>query len=126
MKTLTLFIKSSENEHQLSNVSKKVFHLFGINIWEERFSSNYPPDEHYFLGYAENASVRIFDTDDDRLDYPFTVSVEDTDKPQGSGFLNFDAPALAQILANKDFSVFEPYGEWHRIDWDGKGKLYSC
>jgi hypothetical protein len=53
-----------------------VFSALGVHSFEERFSSNYPPDDHYFLGFGANASIVLCDADDlDSSDYPFCLSI---------------------------------------------------
>ena len=74
----TSFITLRKADAKLHDVASGVFHALSISEWEERDSSNYPPDGHYFTGYSENAEVTVYDGDDERTpDYPFRVSVED-------------------------------------------------
>lgn len=62
----------------LATCARAVFSVLGISNFEERFSSNYPPDDHYFLGLATNASVLVCDSDDeDGVDFPYWVIVND-------------------------------------------------
>lgn len=54
-----------------------VFSALGISKFEERFSSNYPPDDHYFLGFGVNASVEVGDADvEGSTDFPFWVTIQ--------------------------------------------------
>ncbi|MDQ0586094.1 hypothetical protein [Variovorax paradoxus] len=53
-----------------------VFSALGIARFEERFSSNYPPDDHYFLGFGVNASIEVCDADEERAtDFPYWVTI---------------------------------------------------
>ena len=55
-----------------------VFKVLGISKFEERFSSNYPPDDHYFLGRALNASVLVCNADDEGdATFPYWVLLKD-------------------------------------------------
>lgn len=61
----------------LATCASSVFSVLGISTFEERFSSNYPPDDHYFLGHATNASVMVCDSDDENaVDFPYWIIVK--------------------------------------------------
>jgi hypothetical protein len=53
-----------------------VFSALGVARFEERFSSNYPPDDHYLLGFGVNASVEVCDVDEEGpTDFPYWVTL---------------------------------------------------
>lgn len=53
-----------------------VFSALGITRFEERFSSNYPPNDHYFLGFGVNASVEVCDSDEEgTTEFPYWVTI---------------------------------------------------
>lgn len=117
-----LFIKPRNTDTSLRDVAAGVFGALDVSKWEERYSSNYPPDEHYFAGYCENAEINVHDGDDDRTsDYPFRVSVENASWRKGPGIIAADTESVAKALAAIGFSVFVPIGPWHLLDWDGNG-----
>ncbi len=122
MNASVLFIRPPDTGAHLSEVAPKVFSALGVQRWEERYSSNYPPDEHYFAGYCENAEVIISDGDDDRTtDYPFHVHVARSEWRKGSGIIAIDVNTLAKTLVSSGFGVFVPSGDWTRADWNGAG-----
>jgi hypothetical protein len=123
--TRVMFISNGEKEDRLAGTAKKIFELLGILKTEERFSSNYPPDEHYFAGYAENIELTVWDCDSNQMpEYPFRVSISKATWRKGPNILVEDERKIAQILANSGFKVFVPTGAWARADWDGEGDVY--
>ena len=127
MSDTIFFINAGCNDPELADVAVSVFQSLGISEWEERFSSNYPPDEHYFAGYAENAAVKVCDADWGRMpEYPFHLLVGKTTYRQGPGTIVTDPPKIATVLASCGFTVFIPRGAWGRLDWDGDGKVYAA
>lgn len=53
-----------------------IFRALGITKFEERFSSNYPPDDHYFLGFGLNASISVWDADSSSDSYPYWLIIK--------------------------------------------------
>jgi hypothetical protein len=127
MNRLTFFITRRKADAHLRDAALGVFSALGVSDWEERESSNYPPDEHYFAGYCENAEVTVFDGDDDRKpDYPFHVSVEDSSWRKGCGIITTDVVSIAMALVAGGFAIFVPIGAWWQTDWDGDGIVYAA
>jgi hypothetical protein len=125
MNASMFFIKPRKRDAHLGDVASGVFGALGLGEWEERHSSNYPPDGHYFAGYCENAEVTVYDADDDRTpDYPFHVSVENSGWRKGRGIIATDVASVAKALVAGGFSVFVPVGAWEQTDWDGDGDVY--
>jgi hypothetical protein len=121
-----LFIRSDKNSSRLEDVAVGVFRALGLSESEERESSNYPPDDHYFAGYAQNACVQVYDADDDtKPDFPFRVSVKQPSR-SGVGTVETDLKRMAALLATAGFQVFIPHGNWFMADWDGKGEVYAA
>jgi hypothetical protein len=121
------FITSRDTAARLADVAAEVFRALGVTEWEERDSSNYPPDNHYFAGYCENVEVEVYDGDDDRTaDYPFHVSVEEASWRKGPGVVSTDVATLAKALVTGGFTVFVPMGAWWRTDWKGDGDVYAA
>lgn len=127
MSASMFFIASRKTDVHLRDVASGVFSALGVREWEERDSSNYPPDDHYFAGYCENAEVTIYDADDERTpDYPFRVSVEGASGRKGPGVITTDVASVARALVTGGFTVFVPSGAWERTDWDGEGEVYAA
>lgn len=121
------FIRPRNADAKLHDVASGVFHALGISEWEERDSSNYPPDGHYFAGYSENAEVTVYDGDDERTpNYPFRVSVEDASWRKGRGIVATDESSVVRALVASAFTVFVPVGAWEQTDWDGEGDVYAA
>lgn len=122
-----LFISPRKTDAHLVDVASGVFVALGVSKWEERYSSNYPPNDHYFVGHSENAKVMIYDGDDDQtLQYPFHVSVEGFTDDEVSDILTTRASNITKALNAAGFTVFVPVGAWERIDWNGEGEVYSA
>jgi|ERR1041384_2094865 hypothetical protein len=127
MEAAVFFVSGDDNHRRLAEFAKRVFNLLEVREWEERFSSNYPPDEHYFAGYSDNAEVKVCDGDDNRTpDHPFRVWVKDATWRKGSGTVLRDAQHIAKTLAAGGFNVFVPKGSWFQTDWDGDGDVYAA
>jgi hypothetical protein len=127
MSASMFFIAPPKTGDNLSDVASAVFRTLGVMDWKERDSSNYPPDDHYFAGYSENAEVTVYDADDDRTpDYPFHVYVEDSSWRKGPGVIATDVPTVARALVAGGFTVFVPAGAWGQTDWDGNGDVYAA
>ena len=122
-----LFVAPRKNESRLRDVASGVFSALAVSEWEDRHSSNYPPDEHYFAGYCANAQVTVYDADDGMTsEYPFRVEVADASWRKGPGVIATDAASIARTLASGGFTVLVPAGDWARGDWDGAGEVYSA
>ncbi len=122
-----LFISSGKSGSRLADVAADVFRALGVSVSGERLSAHYPPDGHYFAGYALNASCQVYDGDSDQmLDFPFRLSVG---KPiswgKGVDVIETEPQPMAKLLAAAGFRVFVPHGDWWSIDWDGDGELYT-
>lgn len=120
------FIAPRNADANLHDVASGVFRALGISEWEERDSSNYPPDDHYFAGYSQSAEVTVYDGDDERTpDYPIRVSVEDASWRKGREVIAMDEASLVRALVASAFTVFVPMGASERSDWDGDGVVYA-
>jgi hypothetical protein len=123
----TFFVVAEPGAATLHEVALKVFAAWGVEKWEERFSANYPPDEHYFAGYTINAKITIFDCDVEELPLcPFCIRVGKPSRRTGPGSLQTESPALARQLSAAGLSIFVPHGAWYRKDWDGAGESYPA
>lgn len=126
MNTTTLFVNAGEAHAHLADVAARVFQSLGISEWEERQSANYPPNDHYFAGYAQNACIQVHDCDSDlKPDYPFHISVENPTWRIGRGIIDTDPPKVAKLLVDGGFTVFIPHGAWYLAGWDGDGEVYA-
>jgi hypothetical protein len=122
----TLFV-SSNDFTTLEAVARRVFELLQVELWEERFSSNYPPDGHYFAGYAENIELAVSDADSDVMaEYPFHLHIDEASSRKGPSKINPDPKGIAQALVKGGFTVFIPAGAWYKVGWDGKGDIYAA
>lgn len=125
MKPSVFFIRPPEYGTRLRDVAVEVFDALRVCKWEERNSSNYPPDEHYFIGYCENAEVIVADGDDEQTaDHPFHVHVEYSSRHHGSGIIATDVETLVKALVARGFVVFVPTGDWTEADWNRDGDEY--
>jgi len=124
--TTVLFIAGRDSSQKLAEVAAHVYEAPAIVESEERFSSNYPPDEHYFVGYAENVVVKVYDADDDtKPEYRFRLALSPPRWRKGSKLAISDPVMIAETLARAGLKTFIPSGQWSRTDWDGKGKEYA-
>ena len=127
MNAAIFFVAPRQGDANLVDVARAVFQALALVEYEERGSSNYPPDDHYFAGYGENAEVMVFDADDDRTsEYPFRVSVEAPSSRRGPGVVETDVGSFARALVAAGCNVFVPTGAWWRTDWDGSGDVYAA
>jgi len=65
--TMIFFLSNGKHESHLADVAARVFEVLGVGQWEERQSTHCPPDELYFAGYKQNAFIKVYDCDDDRM-----------------------------------------------------------
>ena len=123
----TLFLRGSIPTDSLEVVARTVFGALGVEVWEERLSSNYPPDDHYFAGYTENVELTVYDDDSStKSGYPFHLALEEATWRKGPKQIAADPKQIAETLARVGISVFVPAGAWYKTDWDGKGDLYAA
>lgn len=117
-----LFTSARTSDANLADVASGVFGALGASDWEERFSTNYPPDGHYYAGYAENAEVTVYDNDDDMPPgYPISVTIEDATWRRSSGKMPTESVAIVDALVGIGFTVFVPSVDWYTNSWDGTG-----
>lgn len=122
-----LLISHYAGAGSLAEQAAAVFAALGIEQCEERFSANYPPDEHYFLGHAANLSITVCDADDSQFpEYPYWVVLEEP-VPWGHGTaqLSEEPDAIAGALARAGLNVFIPSEGWGRTDWVPCGKTFN-
>ena len=127
METLELFLRARPGSLNLEEIAVTIFHCLGITNWEERLSANYPPDEHYFSGYAENATIQISDCDWFRFEeYTYHASIsEPTSWRTGTGIVEKDPLKIVERLVKVGFTVFIPKGNFFLHGWDGDGDIYT-
>ncbi|NQD36091.1 hypothetical protein HPT27_03580 [Permianibacter sp. IMCC34836] len=121
----TLFIAKQTPFSTLDTIALAIFKALELLETEERFSSNYPPDDHYFAAYGKNVVLKVFDMDDVKPEYPFCVSIDKPTYRHGEAQIPTDSSVLAAALAEKGFRVFEPNGPWYSTGWNGEGKEYA-
>ncbi|KQV51511.1 hypothetical protein ASD07_29595 [Duganella sp. Root336D2] len=110
----------------LQEAALAIFQALGLDVFEERESSNYPPDNRYFIAYAANASLKVCCSDDDRLPHPYWVILESRVVDGRSSIsLPEDIPILAEALAASGLEIFVPSKGWSKIDWNGSGDVYG-
>jgi hypothetical protein len=122
--THTLFI-ADEGRRPLQAIARDVFTALGITEHEERFSSNYPPDDHYFVGYALNVGIDVFDFEEIKPGYPYALSIEGPTYRRGKNPAPADPETIARLVARAGFRVFVPEGPWGKREWDGAGTEYA-
>ena len=70
----TILVSRHAKGIDLEAQAEQIFAALGISKHEERFSENYPPDDHYFVGFGTNASVVVCDADDeDASTFPYWI-----------------------------------------------------
>jgi hypothetical protein len=111
----------------LSTVAARVFDELGLTEFEERESSNYPPDDHYFCGYARNATVEVCDADESgNPEYPYWLTLTDkTSWKDAKTEIVAEPESIAQKLANAGFTVFIPGNGWGQLGWKPHGKVFE-
>jgi hypothetical protein len=122
-----LLLRSSKPVTGLSDVAARVFTELGIAEFEERESSNYPPDDHYFCGYARNATVEVCDADESEMpEYPYWLVLTDKTlwKDEKTEVIA-EPDAVAQTLAKAGFKVFIPTVGWGRVGWKPDGRVFE-
>ena len=125
---ILLFARDSKEDQTLPQFSSRVFAALGLDISEERESSNFPPEDRYFLAYASNASVEVCHSDDDLSEiYPFWVVVKDSrTRMPSSQSIPTDPSEVATILASSGFQIFLPSAGWGKVDWDQSGSTFGA
>ena len=120
-------LSSSIPVADLSALAARVFVELGLTEFEERESSNHPPDDHYFCAYARNATVEVCDADDSEIpEYPYWLVLRDkTSWKNAKTELVAEPEAVAQKLANAGFKVFIPTDGWGRAGWEPQGKVFE-
>src|SRR5687768_4233102 len=127
MSAAMFFITPRKTDANLRDVASGVFRALEVSEWEERGSSNYPPDGYYFVGYSENAEVTVYDGDDERTpDHRFRVSVKAASWRKGRGIIATDEADVVKALLSAGFTVFVPAGAWEQSDWNGEGDVYAA
>jgi hypothetical protein len=118
----TLFIKPPNHTTDIIGAAKAIFEALGIADWEERESFNYPPNGHYAIAYGSNITVKVSDTDDDRLEeFPVTVSFGRPTYRKGIETISEISSEISAFLVSGGFRVFIPIGQWWLTDWDRQG-----
>ena len=121
----SLFIARNDKWHTLEEVSKAVFLAIGIEDTEERFSSNYPPDDYYYVAYASNVVIKVCDLDDVKEGCPYHLSLNRPTYRSGNAPGPDSATQVAEVLSKAGIGAFVPIGNWSRNEWDGDGVEYA-
>jgi hypothetical protein len=110
----------------LQEAALAIFQTLGLDVFEERESSNYPPENRYFIGRAANASLKVCCSDDDRLPHPYWAILE-PGVIEGASQVKIptEIPVLAELLAASGLEIFVPSKGWSKIDWSGSGDVYG-
>jgi hypothetical protein len=122
-----MFAKQLTAATTLDYAAADIFRLLGLKTFEERESSNYMGG-HYFVGHANNVSVKVCLSDGATLpDFPFWIFV---DSPRSwvenvAEKINAEPTEIARALAKDGWVIFMPIGSWSRDNWDERGTLYS-
>lgn len=122
-----LLLSSSTPVAGLSDLAVQVFAALGLTEYEERESSNHPPDDHYFCGYARSVTVEVCDSDESEMsEYPYWLVLTDkTSWKDSKTELVAEPESVAQKLAKAGFKVFIPTEGWGQKDWKADGKVFE-
>lgn len=110
----------------LQEAALAIFKALRLDVFEERESSNYPPENRYFTGHASNAALKVCCSDDERLPHPYWV-ILGSRVVGGSSQVSIpvEIPILAEALAASGLEIFVPSKGWSKIDWNGSGDVYG-
>lgn len=124
---LVLFARSLRGNPETQEFASRVFTSLGLTQFEERESSNYPPEERYFIGYAANASVKVCRSDDEELpQYPFQVVLEDArSRVPAVETIPVEITHFAETVAVAGIQLFQPTDGWGRVGWTPSGTVYG-
>lgn len=122
-----LFIKRPDGVANLVECARRVFSALALGSYEERFSSNHPPDDHYYIARATNGAVEICDADDaDLPQYEYWVVLTDWKLTEsGQTLQSTDPKEVAKALSKSGVEVFLPSAGWALVGWDGTGQHFS-
>ncbi|MBI3715610.1 MAG: hypothetical protein HY255_06420 [Betaproteobacteria bacterium] len=123
----SFYISSESADCTLEDIAQHVFDALDIEKTEKRESSHVSHG-YYFAGYATNASIKIRHQDEWGIDFPYLAHLETVPTwatPKRKFELNLDPSDIARRLATAGVRAFLPIGDDSRIDWDGKGTLYT-
>jgi hypothetical protein len=120
----SLFI-ANDSRGTLESVAMAAFAALGVAETEERFSSNYPPEDHYFVGYASNVVIEVCDLAEVKEGFPIHLSLKPPTYRKGNACAPASAAEVASILYLAGLKVFRPNGNWALADWDGSGQIYA-
>ncbi|MDM0078857.1 hypothetical protein QTH90_30935 [Variovorax sp. J2P1-59] len=96
-----LSVERHSDSVDLKTQAELVFSALGVTVFEERFSPNYPPDGHYFMGFALNAAIEVCEAEEEGANqYPYWVIVGSPERRNGLGLLPSDPSVLASILTS--------------------------
>jgi hypothetical protein len=102
----------------LASFASALTDLLHCGPWEERFSSNYPPDEHYFRCFMLGLEIKIFDDDSyDGYDFDLVFKPDiyiETD----INWMADLADCVARMLAVQGYTVLRPFA-YGQIDSSG-------
>ena len=123
---MDIFIHQSSGKN-IEEFIDKIFSLFNLKKTEERESSNYPPNNRYFIGYGKDNNLTVWDEDSKTLEeYPFVLSLKNNTHKNGHVLLPKSIDEIASILSKGGFNCFIPLSNnYWETNWDRKGKLYS-
>ena len=124
---LVLFARSLRGNSETQEFASRVFTSLGLTQFEERESSNYPPEERYFIGYAANASVKVCRSDDGEFpQYPFWVVLEDArNRVLAMETIPLETAHFAETVANAGIQLFQPTEGWGTVGWTPSGTVYG-
>jgi hypothetical protein len=125
---IVLFARDPKENKALPEFSACIFSALHLTEFEERESSNYPPDDRYFIGYASNASVKVCHSDDDDFaQYPYWVVLQSPriqmDVKQS---IPLSAEQVATSLAESGLEILVPSEGWGKVGWVPSGTVYGA
>src|SRR6476660_9968099 len=105
-----LLIKKKQVTQTLDEFIKALPSLIGCGPWEERESSNYPPENRYFRCFAVGLEILACVADDSEFgEYDFHLHLKPEFRRSDAEFLFELADGVARKLVVSGYEVLRPF-----------------
>src|SRR4051794_12645197 len=122
-----LLVRDRQPTRSLAEVSRQIFSLLNLSVFEERESSHYV-DGCYFVAHAANVAVKVYLADDEQMsDYRFAVVLTNQALRRDiSHSIDAGSDPVASKLAMAGFDVFVTPALWGHVDCKQQGIHYEA